>query len=155
MFPKDFLSSSTKSVQQVQCPGILVSSFLSLAIHQFDALPVNLMGVYRIFPLKSFFGYDSGRILKYVSNLLRNSLNLAAFPSNSSTSGVFLSLALGHGSGVDFGEIVSILGRFFSLFLDGSGAGVGESSLFQSVSLLSLISSVINSRLGEGVLYSS
>ena len=66
-----------------------------------------------------------------------------------------MSLALGAGSGVDSGEIVSTRGRFFSLFLDGSGAGVGESSLFQSVSLLSLISSTINSRLGEGVLYSS
>ena len=113
------------------------------------------MEVYRIFPLKCFFGYDSGRILKYVSNLLRNSLNLAAFPSNSSTLGVFLSLALGAGFGVDSGEIVSICGRFFSLFLYGSGAGVGESSLFQSVWLLSLISSAINSRLGEGILYSS
>ena len=113
------------------------------------------MEVYRILPLKSFFGYDFGRILKYVSNLLRNSLNLAAFPSNSSTSGVFLSLALGAGSGVDSGEIVSIRGRFFSLFLDDSGVGVGESSLFQSVSLLSLISSAFNSRLVEGVLYSS
>ena len=130
VFPKDFLSSSTNSVQQVQYPGILVSSFFSLAIHQLDALPVNLIEVYRIFPLKSFFGYDSGRILKYVSNLLRNSLNLVVFPSNSSTSGVFLSLALGAGSGVDSGEIVSIRGRFFSLFWDGSGAGVGESSLF-------------------------
>ena len=113
------------------------------------------MEVYRIFPLKFFLGYDSGRIQKYVSNLLRNSLNLAAFPSNSSTSRVFLSLALGTGSGVDSGEIVSIRGRFFYLFLVGSGAGVGESSLFQSVLLLSLITSVINSRLGEGVLYSS
>ena len=113
------------------------------------------MEVYRILPLKSFFGYDSGRILKYVSNLLRNSLNLAAFPSNSSTSGVFLSLAHGASSGVDSGEIVLIRGRFFSLFLDSSGAGVDESSFFLSVSLLSLIASVINSRLGEGVLYSS
>ena len=132
---QDFLSSSTKSVQEVQCPSILVSSSFSLAIHQFDALPVNLMEVYRIFPLKSFLEYDSGRIRKYVSSLLTNSLNLAAFPSNSSTSGVFLSLALGAGSGVDFGEMLSMRGRFFSRFLDGSRAGVGESSLFQSVSL--------------------
>ena len=92
-----------------------MSRFFLLGIHQFDALPINLMEVYRIFPLKSFFGYDSGRILKYVSNLLRNSLNLAAFPSNSSTSGVFLSLARGAGSGVDSGEIVSIRGRLVSL----------------------------------------
>ena len=126
-----------------------MSSFFSLAIHQFDALPVNLIKVYRIFPLKSFFGYNSGRILKQVSSLLRNSLNLAAFPSNSSTSGVFLSLPLGAGSGLDSGEIVPIRGRFFSLFLEDPGAGVGESSLFQSVSSLSLISSLINSRLGE------
>ena len=113
------------------------------------------MEVYSIFPLKSFFGYDSGSILKYVSNLLRNSLNFAAFQSNSSTSGVFLSLALGAGSGVNSGEIVSIHGRLYSFFLDGSGAGVGESSLFQSVSSLSLIISDIHSRLWDGVLYSS
>ena len=62
---------------------------------------------------------------------------------------------MGAGSGLDSGEIVSIRGRFFLLFLYGSGAGVGESYLFQSVSSLSLILSVINSRLEEGVLYSS
>ena len=128
--PKGLPKFFTKSVQEVQCPGILVSSFFSLAIYQVDALPVNLMEVYKIFPLKSFFGYDSGGILNYVSNLHRNSLNLAAFRSNNSRLGVFLSLALGAGSGLDSGEIIFIPRRFFSLFQDGSGAGVGESSLF-------------------------
>ena len=77
------------------------------------------------------------------------------FPANSFTSGVFLTLARGAGSGVDSGEIVSMRARLFSRFRDGSGAGVGESSLFQLVSLLSLISSIINSLLRKRVLYSS
>ena len=64
-------------------------------------------------------------------------------------------VTLDAGSGIDPEEIVAIDGHFVSLFLDGSGAGVGESSLFQLVSSLSLISSIINLRLQEGVIYSS